>query len=232
MRLVLRADDVEHLHAGGGEVGGRTGDGGVDAGGTLRAAGHQQRGEVVAQAEGRQRLGAEGGPVEGGDEAPDRQARPHRVRQVRVGEAGRHVVGHPGTEPVGDAGHRVALVDHDRHAALAGGEVGRHRHVAAEADDDVGADAVDHLEGGGPRGAQPGRRTQQVGAGTPRKGHPRHVLERQPGLGHEARLEALTRAEAGDLGRGVEPSEGVGRGEQGRGVAGGTAAGEEYAHRS
>jgi hypothetical protein len=44
---------------------------------------------------------------------------------------------HPGCQPVGHSGPGVRLLGNDRQALPAGGEVGRHGHVAADAHDDL-----------------------------------------------------------------------------------------------
>ena len=61
-------------------------------------------------------------------------------------------------------GSGVLLVDDERHLAAPGGEVGRHRDVAAVADDHVGPDPVEHREGLLDRAAQPAR---DLAAGRP-----------------------------------------------------------------
>ena len=72
---------------------------------------------------------------------------------------------------------------------------------------------------------------EQVGVGPARQRHRRDQLERVAGLRDHAVLQAARRAQAGDLDGRVEPAQGVGGREQGRGVAGGATAGEENAHR-
>jgi hypothetical protein len=121
-------------------------------------------------------------------------------------------------------------VHHDRDAALAGREVGRHGDVAAEADDDIGLDPVDDLERRTLRSAEPLRGLQQGLARLARQRDARHELEREACLGDQPRLEAGLRAEAGDLDRRVMPEQGRGGREQGRGVTGRATTGEQDAH--
>ena len=116
---------------------------------------------------------------------------PGKLTATRAGDAGAGLVG--------QAGHGVLLVEDDRHPAPAGGEVGRHRDVAAEADDDVGAGPVEHAGGFADGAAQPDGDLEQVGAGPARQRHRRDQLEGVAGLGDDAVLEAARRAEAGDL---------------------------------
>jgi len=63
--------------------------------------------------------------------------------------------------PVGHSRPGVRLVYDDRQAPLAGGEIGRPGHVAAEAHHDLGPHAVEHRPGRPDRVAQPARRLQQ-----------------------------------------------------------------------
>ena len=65
-------------------------------------------------------------------------------------------------------GSGVLLVDDQRQLPPAGGEVGRHRDVAAVADHHVGPHPVEDVEGLADRAAQPGRHLEQVGVGAPR----------------------------------------------------------------
>ena len=228
--LALRTDDVQHLHPGGRQRGGGAGDRLVELAGALRAAGDQQRRPVGVEAEELPRLGAQRRAVEPGDHRADRQADVLRVRQRGVGEADRDPLRDPGAGLVGQAGYGVLLVHEQGQPAPPSGEVGRHRDVAAVADDDVGPDPVEDREGLLDGRAQPDRHLEEVGVGLARQRDRRDQLERVARLGHHPVLEAARRAEAGDLDLdpevGSEPPDRVGGGEQGRGVAGGAAAGE------
>ena len=198
--------------------------------GALRAAGHQQRRAVGVEAEELPGLGPQRGPVELADHPADRQPDVRRLRQLRVREADRDHVGDPGTGLVGQAGQGVLLVHDERQLAAAGGEVGRHRDVAAVADHHVRADPVEDRHRLLDRAPQPAGDPQQVGVGAPRHRHRRDQLQRVAGLGHHAVLQAPGRAEAGDLHGRVEAPQGVGGREQGRGVASGATTGKKDAH--
>ena len=158
----------------------------VEPAGALGAAGDQQRRPVRVEAE-----GARG---------PRRAARPGRAWRSSGGSAARRSAAWRS----GVSGKLVATWSVNRAPSLlampgralpscttigsvppAGGEVGRHRDVAAEADDDVGADPVDDLQGGLDRAAQPGRDPGQVGVGAARQRHRRDQLERVAGLGDD-----------------------------------------------
>ena len=177
-------------------------------------------------------LGAQRGPVEGGDHPADRQADVARVAQRGVGEARRDVPGEPDAELVGDARQRVALVHDQRQPAAPGGEVGRHRDVAAEPDDHVGADPVDHLERGLDRAAQPGRDPGRSALGRRGSRHRRDQLERVARLGDDPGLQAARGAQRGHLDARLETAQRVGGGEQRGGVPRGAPAGEKYLHES
>ena len=81
--------------------------------------------------------------------------------------------------------------------------------------DDVGAQAVEHVVRRADGGTQAARHPQQVGAGSPGQRHRRHQLEGGAGGGDHGVLEPARGPEAGDLGRGLQPSQGVGGREQG-----------------
>ena len=136
---------VQHLDAGVGEVVGGSGHREVDATGALGATRDEERGPVGLEAEVLAGLVAHRRPVEAGDLPADRQADVGGVRQVGAREAGGDVLGEPRAQLVGDAGDRVALVHDDGHVPAPGHQVGRHRDVAAEADHDVGTDAVEDV---------------------------------------------------------------------------------------
>jgi hypothetical protein len=104
---------------------------------------------------------------------------------------------------------------HDqRDPAAAGGEVGGHRHVAAEADHHVRADPVEDVQRRGHRTAEPVRHAEQVGRRLARQRHRRDQLERVARLRHHPDLEAAGGAQRGDLDRVVDPAERVGGGQQ------------------
>ena len=75
---------------------------------------------------------------------------------LTLGGGGEHVGRHPGRQPGGYSGPGVGLVDDDRQAVSAGGEVRGSGDVAAEADHDLGAHAAEHRGGGPYRVAQHG----------------------------------------------------------------------------
>ncbi len=122
------------------------------------------------------------------------------MRQIGVGEAGRDVVGEPGAELVGDTGNCVALVDDERDAATSSHEVGGHGDVAAEADDDVGSYAVDHLAGRLDGLAKLGWHENQILAGLAWQRHRRHQLQLVARLRDQGDLEPARRTKAHDLG--------------------------------
>jgi hypothetical protein len=95
-----------------GEVGGRAGDGGVDALRALRAAGDQQHRAVGGQPELAAGSGAGGGAVERGDGRAQRDAEHLGAAQPAALDGGRDVPGGAGADAVGQPGTRVRLV-HD-----------------------------------------------------------------------------------------------------------------------
>ena len=224
-------DDVQHLDARLGQRGRGRGHRLVEPARALGASGDQQRGAVRVEPERRPRLGAQRGPVQPGDQGADRQTDVLGPAQRGVGEADRDPVGDPGAGPVGQAGQRVLLVHDQRQSAATGREVDGHRDVAAVADDDVRIDPVEHRVGRPDRGAQPARHPQQVHGRLAGQRHGRDELERVAGGGDHAVLQPAGRAQAGHLGVRGDPAQRVGGRQQRRGVAGGTAACEEDAHR-
>ena len=81
---------------------------------------------------------AQRGSIEPGDPRSQREPDGGGVSQPDTRRGLERVRRHPGRQPVGHAGPGVRLVDDDRQALPAGGEVGRHGHVAADAHDDLG----------------------------------------------------------------------------------------------
>ncbi len=75
-------------------------------------------------------------------------------------------------------------------------QVGGQRDVAAEADDDVGVDVVEHGAGLPDGAPHPQRQAQQVAAGLARQRHRRDELEVVAALGHQPGLQAALRCRA------------------------------------
>ena len=209
---------------------------------------HQQRGQVGVES---QRLGAldagsagplAGGPPrhQGGDGRAQRQSCDLGAAlgglETGGGEGQGHGLGPGGAQPVGQPRAGVLLMDDDRHPGLPGGQVGRGRHVAAEADDDVGPDRLNGLRGRADRLSQPVRQTQQVSAGTPRQRDPGNESQLQAGLGHQPLLQPLSGPQNEDLRVRITTQgrvlQGRGRGQQRVDVAGGAPAGQQYPQRS
>ncbi len=221
---------MQHLDPGGSQRRLCRRDGVVEPARALGAAGDQQGGRVRSQAEPAPRLLAQGGPVQRGDHPPDRQADVTGSGQRCVREADRDGPGQPRPQLVRDAGHGVALVHHERQASPARGQVGRHGDVAAVADHHVGAHPVDHVEGGAHRPEQPGRHLDQVRRGAARERHRRDQLQRVAGFGDHPLLQPLRGAQRGHLDAGIDPGQGVGGGEQRRGVTRRPAPGKQNTH--
>jgi hypothetical protein len=62
--------------------------------------------------------------------------------------------GQPGTDPIGKARAGIRLVDHERHSASPGSEVGREGGVPAKANDDLSPEPIEQslgLAGSAPR---------------------------------------------------------------------------------
>ncbi len=231
-QFVLRADRVQDLDAGLLEPRGDRGDHLVEPPGALRAAGDQQRRQVLVEAEGVPGLGADRGPVQGGDGAAQRDADVARVAQLAVGGGDGDRVGVPGADLVGQARAGVGLVDDDRHAEPLGGEVAGQRDVAAEADDAVGLGALQDLLGGLDGAAQPPGDGDQFGGGPAGQRYGRDQRQFVAALGHEPGLQALLGAECGDPHGRVLPAQGIGERERRLDVAGGPPTGEYDMHRN
>ena len=196
LRRVARPGHVQDLHPGGTQPADRAEQRAVQRLGPLRAPGHEQHGQIGAQAEVRPGLVAQREPVQLGDLAPDRDAEEGGVRQLGVGVTGKDVLGEPGAELVGQAGPRVRLVHHDRDVPAAGRQVGRRRHVAAEADQHVRLHPVEHPRGRADRAGQPPGHREQPGAERARHGDGRDQREFVPAHRHETGLQATFRAQA------------------------------------
>jgi len=153
--------------------------------------------ECRVEAEARTGPGRQRGTVEIGDDVPDRQAGEHRMRQRGVREAHRDLLGDETRgEPIRYAGQGILLVHDDRDAEPLGREVGRHRHVAAEPDDDVGVGRSDRACGRIDGSAQPARYFQQLHGRAARQRHPRDHRHRQVVLGEHRALESFDRPDA------------------------------------
>ena len=149
------------------------------------------------------------------------------MAQLHRGRRRVDVAGEPRADPVGQPGLGVGLVHHDRDAAPARGEVGRQGDVAAEADHDLGVDAVQHGSGG-PDGLHDPRGNLQQGLVRPaRHRHRRDQLERVTPGRDEDGVQAAFGAQRGDRGRGVEPAHRVGHGQRRFDVPGAVPAGDD-----
>ncbi len=184
----------------------------------------------------RARLGAHRHPVQRGDRRPHRHADDLGVAQARVGHRRQHALRAPGPHPIGQPRAGVGLVDHDRHAApasraAAGGEVGGQRHIAAEADDHIGLDAVQDRPGLSHRSPHAQRQPHQIAVGLARQRHRRDQLKLIAAFGHQPGLQAAGGAQCGDAHRGVELGERIGDRHRGLDVACGAAAGEHHGDR-
>jgi hypothetical protein len=219
---------VQYLDTGVGERGGGRRNRGVQPQRALGAAGHEERREIRVEPEGGPALGAQRGAVERRDHPPDGESGEDRMRESRCRKAGRDVPCEPGAELVRDAGERVALVDDQGKPSPARSQIRRHRHVATEPDDHVGAHPVEHGDRLAHRVAQPAGREEQVGVHTPRQRHRGHQLQRVAGCRDQRRLESARSAQAGDLQVRVAPSQRVGGGEQRGGVPRSAAAGQQH----
>ena len=218
---------MQHLHPGRSEGGCGSSDRLVEPACALGSPGHQQRRPVRVEPEELATLSPQCRAVERADHPADRQADVARVPQRGVREARGDLVGEPGTELVGDAGQRVALVHDQGQPPLARREVRRDGDVSAEPDHHVGLEPVDHLERGVPGCPHPARRAQQVGVRAAGQRDRRDQLEGVPRFRDHPRLQPARRAESGDLDVRHGSAQGIGGGEQRRGVAGGPAAGQQ-----
>src|SRR5690606_17404601 len=193
------------------------------------AAGREQHGAGRIQAEAAHCLVAAGGAVQVGDGLAHRHPDAARAGQGRAVEGGEHCGGTAGTEPVGESRAAVRLMDDERDAQGARGEIGGRAHVAAEAGDHVDLSVLQE----GAHGAQgAGEAAREAQCGTVRAAREGHLLDRdelEAGRGDEIRLEPLGGAEHGDLRLRSAGAELIGGGQQRGDVAGAAATGEEDA---
>ena len=217
---------------------------------TLRAqgaTGDQQRGGAGVQA---QRLGTffAGACLElrralRGNEISDRRTQRqsgHLRAPVARGERGggegeRHRLGPARSQPVGQPWAGVLLVDDHRNPCLARSQVGRGGHVSAEADHDVGLDALNGLTSRTHGTTQARRKPDQSRPGPPRHGHTRHECQLVAGLRDEVCLQPLLGAQHEQLGVPAAGQAGLaqrrGRGQQRVDVTGGSSSGQQHAKR-
>ncbi len=229
LHRVLRSGDVQHLDPGGAQCRRGSGRGGVDRLGALRPAGHEQRRQVRLQPEPRPGGGTLGGAVQGGDRRAQRDPDGARVRQPDLRRGGEHVPGHPGGEPVADTRAGVGLVDDQRDPPPARRQVGGDGDVAAEADDDVGADPLEHRLRGAHRRPESSRRREQRASRPARQRDRRDELERVPAGGDERGVQTLRRAQCGQSGVGGQPSHRVSERQRRLDVSGRAAPGHDDA---
>ena len=222
---VARAGHVQDLHPGGTQPANRAEEGVVQRLGPLRAPGHEQHGQIWAEAEVRPGLVAQREPVQLGDLAPDRDAQEGGVRQLGAGVTGEDMVGEPGAELVGQAGPRVRLVHHDRDVPAASRQVRRRRHVAAEADQHVRLYPVEHPRGRADGAGQPPGHREQPGSERARHGHGRDQREFVPAHRHEPGLQATLGAQADHHGAGVGLAKRISQRKRRFNMSGGSATG-------
>jgi hypothetical protein len=170
-------------------------------------------------------------PVERRDRRAHWNADDLGAAQPWFGNRGEHAGRRTCTDLVGPARTGVRLVHHNRHAATAGSQVGGHRHVAAEPDDDVGVDIVEHRAGLFHGATHPQRQPQQITAGLARQRYRRDQLEVVAAFGNQPGLEAPLGAKSCDPHLGVERAERIGDRHGGFDVASCPATGENYGNR-
>ena len=227
---VARADDVQYLDAGVAEPLGGPEHRGVQRPRPLRAAGHQQHGQVGAQAEVGACLVAEPQPVKLSDLAPDRDAEVLAVPELGIWVTGEDVGGEPGAKPVGQPRLGVGLVHDDRDLAPPGREVGRCGDVPAEPDEHLGLRPVERGGGRVDGASQPTGHSEQLGRHGPGHRHGRDELQRVAAQRDQPGLQAAFGAQAGHLCAGVNPAQGVGQRQRWFDVTGGPAASKQYPH--
>ena len=194
---VLRAVRVQHRNTRRGKVFGGRGDGTVDRLRALRPAEHQQHPRVVGEPEMCPGLGAQRHPVQRGDRRAHRHADDLGLAaQPRIRDGRQHPPRRAGADPVGPARAGVGFVDHHGDAAPARGQVRGQRDVAAEADDDVGADVVEHGAGLPDRPAHPHRQPQQVTGRLAGQRHRRDQFEVIAAFGHQPGFQPALRCPA------------------------------------
>lgn len=183
---------------------------------------------VVVEPECGQGLIAHGRPVQRGDEPAQGHTDLLGSGQRRAGEGRGDGAGQPSSQAVGQSGSGVLLVQDDRQPPPSGRQVGRRRHVAAEADDDLRAGVVHGLTRGLDGRPQRCGQTDQGTAEAAGHGHPGHDAQVVPALGDQPGFQTLDGAQDGEPQAGMPARQGVGDGEQRRDVAGGAAAGEQH----
>jgi hypothetical protein len=124
-------------------------------------------------------------------------------------------------------------MDHHGHPATthrpaARRQVGRQCDVAAEPDDDVGVDVVEHGTGLFDGPVHPNRQPQQVSDGLAGQRDRCDELQVVPAFGDEPGFQSTLSAEGGDPHVRVEPAERIGDGHGGFDVACRPATGENY----
>ena len=127
-------------------------------------------------------------------------------------------------------------MDHHGHPATpqrsaARGQVGGQCDVAAEADDDVGVDIVEHGAGLFDGAAHPHRQPQQVTGRLARQRHGRDELQVVAAFGNQPGFQTALGAECGDPHIGIERAERIGDRHGGFDVACRPATGENYRYR-
>ena len=244
--VLVLTGQVQHLQAGWQGVQ-RLAQDLVEVLGPQGSARHQQRGQVGVESQRLSALDAGlAGPLvrgtlrdQGGDGRAQRQSCDLGAAlgglETGRGEGQGDGLGPGGAQPVGQAWAGVLLMDDDRNPGLPGGQVSGGRHVAAEADDDVGLDLLNGLSSRADRLAQPVRQTQQVTTGAPRQRDSGDQGQLQAGLGHEPLLQSLGGPQDEDLRAGVTAQgrvpQGRSRGQQRVDVAGGAPAGQQHPQR-
>ena len=204
----------------------------VDRAGPERASEDRHQPALLVDAQSGPGRGPSGRTVSFQHLGPHRIARPGGSAQVGVLEGRGRTGRQPAQQPVGQAGYRVLLRDHQRHARQGGGHADRDRGVAAQPHHDGGLAAPQHeqrLDEGpgqfGGRGRVGGKTRAGEAALQPPSGQ---RSESEPGLGDQPRLDAAGAAdEVHDVLRGAPASDLAGDADARQHVAGRTAAGHE-----
>ncbi|MPM91405.1 hypothetical protein SDC9_138534 [bioreactor metagenome] len=148
------------------------------------------------------------------------------MAQRGAGKGDGDPVGQPAGDLVGQPGDGVLLMDDDRHPQLPGRQVGGHRHVAAEADHDIGGVVLQDVPGLVDGAPQSVRDLGEIDGEPARERDRVDELEIETGRRHHPGLEPLGGADGHQPHPGLAFAEPVGGGDQRRGVAGGAAPGE------